>query len=90
MRIKVRHTGVHPMRRLYALLAVSAAKIALCAIVPTPAARAQSFPNKPIRLIVPWSSGGSTDALGRTLGVDMAAKSPADGYTLTVIELPHA
>jgi len=101
------------MRRLYAL-AVRAATIALCAIVLTPAAQAQNFPNKPIRLIVPWSSGGSTDALGRTLaarlsetigqqvivenkpgaggtlGVDMAAKSPADGYTLTIVELPHA
>ncbi len=29
---------------------------------------AQSYPNKAIRLIVPYAAGGSTDALGRALG----------------------
>jgi tripartite-type tricarboxylate transporter receptor subunit TctC len=67
---------------------------------------AQTYPNKPIRLIVPWPAGGSTDVLGRALGVELgkqfgqpvivdnkagaagkigtavAAKSPADGYTI--------
>jgi tripartite-type tricarboxylate transporter receptor subunit TctC len=28
--------------------------------------RAQAYPNKPIRLIVPYSAGGATDLLGRT------------------------
>src|SRR4051812_11479192 len=29
---------------------------------------AQAYPNKPVRLIVPYAAGGSTDALARTIG----------------------
>jgi len=67
---------------------------------------AQAYPDKPVRLIVPFSAGGPADVLGRLigekltrnlgqtivvinkdgagtiLGVDMAAKSTPDGYTL--------
>jgi tripartite-type tricarboxylate transporter receptor subunit TctC len=74
-----------------------------------PAAMAQAdYPNKPIRLIVPFPAGGSTDIVGRvvaqklserlgqsvivdnrggaggTIGTDVAAKAPPDGYTLTI------
>jgi tripartite-type tricarboxylate transporter receptor subunit TctC len=68
-----------------------------------------AFPDKPIRLIVPFPPGGSNDILGRYLGLkltdrigqqvvidnrggangiigaDLAANSPADGYTLLMI-----
>jgi tripartite-type tricarboxylate transporter receptor subunit TctC len=71
-------------------------------------ARAQSYPGKPIRFIVPFPAGGSTDvaarlvgeylsrALGQqayvenktgangTIGIDLAAKSAPDGYTILV------
>lgn len=71
-----------------------------------PAAFAQAYPGKPIRLIVPFPAGGATDLFARTLsqkmgeklgtslvidnkpgaggaiGSDLAAKAPADGYTL--------
>jgi tripartite-type tricarboxylate transporter receptor subunit TctC len=67
---------------------------------------AQSYPNKPIRMIIPFSVGGSTDILARVIGqklsenlgqqvvienkggangligMDLLAKSPADGYTI--------
>lgn len=71
-------------------------------------ATAQSYPAKPIRIIVPYSPGGSTDVVFRilaprlteilgqtvvvenrpggssTIGLDIAAKSPPDGYTLGI------
>ena len=37
-------------------------------------AAAQTYPNKPVRLIVPWAAGGTTDILGRILGQKMAEK----------------
>ena len=70
------------------------------------AAAAQSYPTKPVRLIVADAAGGAPDQLARllaqklsdglgqqmivdnrpgaagVLGADIAAKSPADGYTL--------
>jgi len=33
----------------------------------TPHAPAQTYPNKPVRMIIPYPSGGSTDIMGRTL-----------------------
>jgi len=83
---------------------------ALLAALPVAAfAQAKTtYPTKPIRLIVAFAPGGSTDIIARlvgqklserlgqqviidnrggaggTIGTDIAAKSPADGYTLTM------
>ncbi len=34
-------------------------------------AQAPAFPSKPIRMVIPWPAGGSTDVLGRALSVDL-------------------
>lgn len=49
------------MKLLAALLALSLS--ALC--------HAQSFPNKPVRIIVPYGAGGSTDATARVLAASL-------------------
>ena len=50
------------MRHSLPALALAAATLAILAIAP---AAAQTYPNKPIRLVIPYSTGTSTDVLGR-------------------------
>ena len=77
-------------------------------------AHAQSYPAKPIRFIMPYPPGGSSDILARpianemtrnlgqsvlidykpgagsTIGADVVAKSPPDGYTIIMLLTAHA
>ena len=79
---------------------------AILAAMPSAPAFAQAFPSKPMRIVVPFPAGGTTDVVARlvaqrmsetmgqpvlvenrggaggTLGADVVAKAPADGYTM--------
>ena len=65
----------HPTRR-QAGLCLAAAALGIC----SPAARAQAWPTKPIRLIVPYAAGGPADVIARLL-----AKKAGEGLQQTVI-----
>jgi tripartite-type tricarboxylate transporter receptor subunit TctC len=56
-----------PFRRLGAFLA---AVLAIAAVATTPALAA--FPDKPLKIIVPFSPGGGTDLIARSMGILMS------------------
>jgi tripartite-type tricarboxylate transporter receptor subunit TctC len=101
------------MRKQYERRNVMPARIlALVAAIGliTTSALAQTYPNKPVKLVLPYAPGGIVDYVGRTLaqhlsdalgqpvvadnrpgaggivGTDVAARSPADGYTLLLMD----
>jgi len=98
-------------RRL--LLACSTAALGLAAVANPAAVGAQTYPAKPVRLMVPFVPGGNTDIIARvvapemskalgqqlvienrggagsTIGTEVVAKSPPDGYTLLLVSAAH-
>lgn len=44
----------------------------VCASLATIATCARAFPERPLRVVVPWAPGGSTDALARAVGQQMS------------------
>jgi len=87
--------------------------MSLAALLPLASAFAQSYPVKPVRVIIVFPPGGSNDVTGRivfqkmseqmgqqfvienrggaagTIGADVVAKSPNDGYTIMVQSATH-
>jgi len=48
--------------------------LGLAAALAIPAARAQTYPERPVTLLVPYAPGGGTDVYSRMLGDELAAK----------------
>ena len=95
------------MRSALALLALGAT------LAQAPAAAQAAYPSRPVKIIVPFATGGPadvyarfiaqrlSDAMGQSfvvdnkpgggsvIGTDLAAKSPADGYTLLMMSNTH-
>ena len=103
------------MKSLVSRFGAVGSMLLLASIAAAPQAVAQQgWPNKSIRLIVPFPPGGGTDAFARplskvlsqqlgqplvvdnrggaggTLGAELAAKSPPDGYTFLLGAVHHA
>ena len=62
------------------------AAVAVLAVLSTSAA-AQSYPSKPLRVIVPWTAGGTADLLARTVGQKL---NEGLGQTVVVENRPGA
>ena len=97
------------MRRMRYWTVVVAAALALAGL-----ARADDYPSRPIRVVVPFSPGGAVDGpmrliaqalqkrlgqpvvvenkpgAGATIGSDVVAKAPPDGYTLLLASQTNA
>ena len=95
------------------LITTATAALAL-AWAATGFAQPSSYPDRPIKIIVPYTPGGFNDTLARTvgaklqaawgqpvlvenkpggatvIGIDAAAKAPADGYTLVITPFSFA
>jgi tripartite-type tricarboxylate transporter receptor subunit TctC len=89
------------------------ALLGLAAVMAQTPASAQAYPNRPVKIVVPFATGGPADvyarfmaqrlgdALGQSfvvdnkpgggsvIGTDLAAKAPADGYTLLMMSNTH-
>jgi tripartite-type tricarboxylate transporter receptor subunit TctC len=85
----------------------------IASVFAAPGALAQTYPTKPVRVIIPWPPGGSNDVVGRlvlqkltqslgqqfvvdnragaagSIGAELVAKAPPDGYTLMVHSTTH-
>ncbi len=91
----------------------AALSVIAVALLSAASVHAQSYPVRPVRMIVPFPPGGNTDIIARivaprmseslgqqliidnrggagsTIGTELAARSPADGYTILMVSAAH-
>ena len=75
------------MTRFLILRRVVLALASVALLLPAPGHSQATYPNKPIRIVVPFASGGSTDLLARRVGDKLAA---AWGQAVVVDNRPGA
>jgi len=63
---------MHPLRRAIAIAALSALSIGLAHAQPRSDVDAAAFPNRAIRIVVPFPAGGPSDVLARLIGQKMS------------------
>ncbi|MBB2919762.1 Bug family tripartite tricarboxylate transporter substrate binding protein [Cupriavidus alkaliphilus] len=68
-------------------LFLACASALAAALSAAPAAQAQTWPERPLRLVVPFAAGGATDVLGRLLAVGLGEKL---GQSVVVENKPGA
>jgi tripartite-type tricarboxylate transporter receptor subunit TctC len=54
-----------PQRRFYSLLAIRCSLVAAAVVAATAVALAQSWPQRPVKVLVPFAAGGNIDVMGR-------------------------
>nr|WP_286197476.1 tripartite tricarboxylate transporter substrate binding protein [Variovorax boronicumulans] len=102
--------------RRHLLAALATLCTALAPMAPAAAQDAAAYPDRPVKIVVPFPPGGAADVYARlvgqklgdawggkqavvidnragaggVIGTDVAAKAPADGYTLLMVTIGHA
>ncbi|MBN9463229.1 MAG: tripartite tricarboxylate transporter substrate binding protein [Burkholderiales bacterium] len=101
-------------QRLTARRILSFCLFCIASLLFFPSAFSQDFPNKPLRIVLAYETGGSVDFLARTVANKLSERlgqpvlveakpganeriasqhllmSPADGYTMLLVAVPHA
>ncbi len=73
--MKNRMTNLTTISRLFTRrAALWSSALAVCACVVSPSVWAQSYPNRPIKLIAPYPAGGGVDAVARLIGERLATR----------------